>query len=53
MRHTTWRLFFFIAERIRMICLALAFLAMWKAFGGALQPRPHTPANEPAAMAQP
>jgi hypothetical protein len=55
MRHTFWRTCFFLAERIRMICLALALLAAWKAFGGALQPRLEEPPNgsERAAMAQP
>jgi hypothetical protein len=53
MREFGWRTLFFVAERIRMICLALALLALAKAFGGALLDRVDPQAKEPEAMAQP
>jgi hypothetical protein len=53
MRDLAWRIFFFVAERIRMICLALALLAVAKSLGGAVLERFDPQPREPAAMAQP
>jgi hypothetical protein len=53
MRDLAWRVLFFVAERIRMIFLALAFLAASKALGGALLERFDPQPKEPEAMAQP
>jgi hypothetical protein len=53
MRDFGWRTVFFVAERIRMIFLALALLAAARVVCGAVLDRFDPQPKEPGAMAQP